>query len=63
VRSFAAILAILVAAGQSLVAGDRSAEWKSVDEAVNKGLPKTAIEALERIIPQALAEKRYAEAV
>ncbi len=38
-------------------------DWKLVDEAVNKGLPKTAIERLEPIIARTMKEKRYAEAI
>jgi len=37
--------------------------WKQVDEAVKKGLPKTAIKHLEPIIKEALAQEKYAEAV
>ena len=44
-------------------AADRGARWKEVDDAVKKGLPKSAIAALEPIIKEALAEKAYAEAV
>ena len=32
-----------------LQGASREADWKKVDEAVQKGLPKTAIEALEPI--------------
>ena len=44
-------------------AGVRQQQWKKVDEAMNKGLPKTAIEALGPIIDSALKDKAYAEAV
>src|SRR6185503_13147508 len=44
-------------------AAPRDAEWKKVDEAVQKGLPKTAIETLEPIIRDALRDKSYPEAV
>src|SRR5947207_15159335 len=37
----------------------READWKKVDEAVQKGLPKTAIEALEPIIAGALRDQAY----
>jgi hypothetical protein len=37
-------------------------EWKRVEDAVNKGLPKTAIEILDPIITAALKEKAYGEA-
>src|SRR6187401_3197245 len=42
---------------------DRDAKWKEVDDAIKKGLPKSAIAALEQIIKEALAEKAYPEAV
>ena len=44
-------------------AGPREEQWKKVQEAMNKGLPKTAIEALEPIIAGAIKDKAYAEAV
>ncbi|MEZ6089680.1 MAG: MG2 domain-containing protein [Pirellulaceae bacterium] len=37
--------------------------WKEVESAMNKGLPKTAIEKLEPIIEGALRDKAYAEAI
>jgi uncharacterized protein YfaS (alpha-2-macroglobulin family) len=46
----------------SLFAGTRDAMWKKVDEAVNQGLPRTAITNLEPIIQGALKDKAYAEA-
>jgi hypothetical protein len=42
--------------------GSRDALWSQVDSAINKGLPKTAIDLLEQIIPGALADQAYAEA-
>ncbi|MGO8926351.1 MAG: alpha-2-macroglobulin family protein [Limisphaerales bacterium] len=47
----------------SLQAGPRDAQWQQVEEAVKKGLPKTAITNLEPIIQGALKDKAYAEAV
>ena len=44
-------------------AGPRDAQWKAVEEAIKKGLPKTAITNLEPIIQGALKDKAYAEAV
>lgn len=41
----------------------RDADWKAVTEAVEKGLPRTAVERLQPIIDQCLAEKAWAEAV
>jgi uncharacterized protein YfaS (alpha-2-macroglobulin family) len=43
--------------------GPRGGRWIKVDEAVNKGLPKTAVQELEPIIRSALADKAYPEAV
>jgi hypothetical protein len=47
----------------SLHAGTRDADWKKVEDAIQKGLPKTAITNLEPIIQGALKDKAYAEAV
>lgn len=41
----------------------REALWKAVDEAIEKGLPKTAVEKLGPIIEQAQKEKAWAEMV
>src|SRR5512135_2566661 len=43
--------------------GPREAQWKSVEEAIKKGLPQTAITNLEPIIQGALKDRAYAEAV
>ncbi len=61
-RFLAAALALLTAMS-NLLAGPRDDQWKSVNEAADEGLPKTAIERLEPIIKGALADKAYAEAV
>jgi len=45
------------------LAGLRDEQWKQVEEAIKKGLPKTAITNLEPIIQGALKDKAYAEAV
>ena len=42
--------------------GPRDDLWKQVDDAINRGLPKTAMEILDHIIPGALADQAYAEA-
>ena len=47
----------------SLQAGPRDAQWKTVEEAIQKGLPKTAITNLEPIIAGTMKDKAYAEAV
>src|SRR5437588_7583847 len=41
----------------------REKQWKSVQEAINKGLPRTAIERLEPIIAAAIKDKAYPEAI
>ncbi len=46
----------------SAFAGPRDAQWKAVQDAVQKGLPQTAITNLEPIIAATLKEKAYAEA-
>src|SRR5262245_55470128 len=46
-----------------LGAGKRDAQWKEVDDAEKKGLPKTAIEKLGPIIEGAVADKAYPEAI
>src|SRR2546421_1588382 len=43
-------------------AASRDAQWKEVDDAVRKGLPKTAIEKLDPIIQGALKDKAWGEA-
>src|SRR5687767_7097041 len=62
--------AILVAAGVVVFVAanpkgppDRADQWKKVDDAVNKGLPKTAIQELEPIIASAIKDKAYPEAI
>jgi len=42
--------------------GPRDDLWKQVNDAINRGLPKTAMEILDQIIPGALADQAYAEA-
>jgi hypothetical protein len=44
------------------LAGPRDDLWKQVDDAISKGLPQTAIDLLEQIIPGALQDEAYAEA-
>lgn len=44
-------------------AAPRDAQWKKVNEAMNQGLPKSAIEELKPILAAAIAERRWAEAV
>src|SRR5260221_276153 len=57
----AGVLVVLVADGAARQS--RPDRWKKVDEAVRKGLPKTAIAELDPIIESAIKEKAYPEAV
>ncbi|MCH5375906.1 MAG: hypothetical protein JJ992_18200, partial [Planctomycetes bacterium] len=59
---YLSLLAVLVMTSVS-PAGPRDDQWKAVDEAIQKGLPKTAIELLEPIIKGAIADKNYDEAI
>ncbi len=43
-------------------AGTRDSQWKSVEDALSKGLPRTAITNLEPIISDAIKDKAWAEA-
>ncbi len=43
-------------------AGPRDDLWKQVTDAINKGLPQTAISVLDQIIPGAVQDQAYAEA-
>ncbi|NQU25543.1 MAG: carboxypeptidase regulatory-like domain-containing protein, partial [Candidatus Nealsonbacteria bacterium] len=66
-KRFALLLLVVIAAALqplSPAAVDSSkGQWQKVQEAVDKGLPKTAIAELEPIIQRALKEKAYAEAI
>lgn len=57
----AAVLVVLVAHGTARQS--RPDRWKKVDEAIRKGLPKTAVAELDPIIESAIREKAYPEAV
>src|SRR5262245_52267477 len=46
-----------------IAAGSNKERWKKVEEARNKGLPKTAIEELEPIIKKAREEGNHPEAI
>ena len=54
---------IVVAAGILFAAVPRDADWAEVQQAIDKGLPKTAIEKLDPIIDQAKRDEAYAEAI
>lgn len=57
-----AIGLILVTLAGPGLAGPRDGLWGQVDEAIQKGLPKTAIGYLDQILPGALQDQAYAEA-
>ncbi len=62
----ASVLVILALSGSSLSQQPKSQRepmWKKVDDAVQKGLPKSAIDALGPIVDAAMAEKAYPEAI
>ena len=50
-------------AAAAALGGPRAEQWRKVEEAVRKGLPKTAIEQLEPILAGALQDKAYGEAI
>lgn len=56
-------LCLLVTLVATAAAGPRDDLWKQVEDAMKKGLPKTAIAKLEPIIEAAIADKAYAEAI
>jgi hypothetical protein len=49
--------------GHVLDEGERAAQWRKVTDAINKGLPQTAIKEIEPIIASALKDKDYPEAI
>jgi uncharacterized protein YfaS (alpha-2-macroglobulin family) len=55
--------AIGVCLSQSPVPANRQTMWKKVDDAIQKGLPKTAIDELKPIIESAISDKAYPEAL
>jgi len=60
------VLAFALLAGIAGAAELKSAyekQWKEVEAATAKGLPKTAIEKVEPILLAALQDKAYAEAI
>ena len=56
-------MSVLIGVSILLAASPNEADWKQVQDAMNKGLPKTAIEQLGPIIQQATASKNYDEAI
>ncbi len=59
----AGLIAVVSIAADPPAPTPRAAQWKKVDDAINKGLPQTAIKELDPIIESALKEKAYPEAI
>jgi uncharacterized protein YfaS (alpha-2-macroglobulin family) len=62
VRWCSSAFVALLLATTAYAASPRDAQWKKVQDAINQGLPKTAITNLEPIITGALKDRAYAEA-
>ncbi|MCX5644822.1 MAG: MG2 domain-containing protein [Phycisphaerae bacterium] len=63
VRFLTVIILLLSAIATNVsLAGSRDALWTQVQDALNKGLPQTAVKLLDQIIPGALADQAWAEA-
>ena len=64
-RSRQALTAVALLIGISilLAASPNEADWKQVQDAMNKGLPKTAIEKLDPIIEKATRDNHHDEAI
>ena len=58
----AALVFTLTYAPKPACGAAREAQWRAVEEAIQKGLPRTAITNLEPIIAGALKDKAYGEA-
>ena len=63
ITSVALLLGVLLGVSILLAASPNEADWKQVQDAMNKGLPKTAIEKLDPIIEKATKSKNYDEAI
>jgi len=53
---------LLLVTVRTSAAGPRDDLWNQVDDAIKRGLPKTAIAILDQIIPEALQDQAHAEA-
>jgi hypothetical protein len=61
--SLTVIILLFVAIATSMsLGGPRDGLWSQVRDAMNKGLPQTAVTLLDQIIPGALADQAWAEA-
>ncbi len=59
----ATLMILSVVASTTAFSGPRDEQWKKVQDAINKGLPKTAIEELEPILGDAMKNKTYGMAI
>ena len=62
-RKLLSAMAVLLGIAILLAASPNEADWKQVQDAMNRGLPKTAIEKLDPIIQRATKSKNYDEAI
>ena len=62
-RMLIPIVIIIVAVVNLCAAGPRDGLWRQVDDAIDRGLPQTAIGHLDQIIPGALEDQAHAEAI
>jgi hypothetical protein len=56
------VLVSLVMTFPSLNGASRDAQWKEVEEAMNQGRPRTALEKLTPIVDSSVSERAWAEA-
>ena len=56
-------IAVLIGVSFLMAASPNEADWKQVQDAINRGLPKTAIEKLDPIIKQATENNNHDEAI
>ncbi len=56
-------IVVAIIAALSAMQAAAATNWEKVQQAIDKGLPKTAIAELEPIVADALQNKRYAEAI
>ena len=61
--TFTLLFSLIFLAPGFAMADKWASQWKKVDEAVQKGLPKTAVEELQPILDGATAEKNYPVAI
>src|SRR5215212_8903135 len=62
-RAFILGFLVLAISALNMAGAGHEAQWLRVEDAVKKGLPKTAIQEMDPIIRETLAEKKYDQAV